>query len=422
MTVTWKSLGRGVDHGPVDRMKRALGKGRERAHLLDLVAVELDAERLAARGREDVEEAAADGELAALLSPLDPLVACKREVLREAFETGLAADGELERLGPGCGRWHSLGKRGRGRGDEASGSEHVQRTGALADEVGRRLEPGAPADAAAREQRNVLGADEPAGRLGEVARVGVLRQQHDEAVLEVLVQRRQQERQHRLGDTRARRQGSRERLQALEREQLPDERVEYRTVQTSGRNAGSGSRIVTSGQSAVAMPGAASSDTPVCEPRSWLPVSERNPEPMTKAQRDALAAELADLEGPRRAEVVEAIATARGYGDLSENFAYHDAKNEQGLLERRIAILRDRVENAVIVEQAADGVVGVGSVVEVEDESGGRFEVEISSVAGGVSSDSPLGAALIGAKVGDAVAVQAPKGPWTAKVISVRKG
>ena len=152
------------------------------------------------------------------------------------------------------------------------------------------------------------------------------------------------------------------------------------------------------------------------------PVSERNPEPMTEAQRDALAAELAELEGPRRAEVVEAIATARGYGDLSENFAYHDAKNEQGLLERRIAILRDRVENAVIVEQAADGVVGVGSVVEVEDESGGRFEVEISSVAGGVSSDSPLGAALIGAKIGDSVAVQAPKGPWTAKVISVRTG
>lgn len=151
-------------------------------------------------------------------------------------------------------------------------------------------------------------------------------------------------------------------------------------------------------------------------------VSERNPEPMTKAQRDALAAELAELEGPRRAEAVEAIATARGYGDLSENFAYHDAKNEQGLLERRIAILRDRVENAVIVEQAADGVVGVGSVVEVEDESGGRFEVEISSVAGGVSSDSPLGAALIGAKIGDSVAVQAPKGPWTAKVISVRTG
>ena len=147
-------------------------------------------------------------------------------------------------------------------------------------------------------------------------------------------------------------------------------------------------------------------------------VSDRAPESMTAAQRDALAAELAELEGPKRAEIVEAIATARGFGDLSENFAYHDAKNEQGLLERRIAILRHRVENAVIVEQAQDGVVGVGSVVEVEDESGGRFEVEISSV-GGVSTDSPLGGALLGAKVGDEVVVAAPQGEWRAKVVSV---
>jgi transcription elongation factor GreA len=148
-------------------------------------------------------------------------------------------------------------------------------------------------------------------------------------------------------------------------------------------------------------------------------VSERAGESMTVAQRDALAAELAELEGPRRAEMVEAIATARGFGDLSENFAYHDAKNEQGLLERRITILRSRIENAVIVEHAAEGVVGVGSVVEVEDEQGGRFEVEISSV-GGVSTDSPLGSALVGAKVGDSVDVQAPKGSWKARVVSVR--
>lgn len=141
---------------------------------------------------------------------------------------------------------------------------------------------------------------------------------------------------------------------------------------------------------------------------------------MTAAQRDALAAELAELEGPGRAELVEAIATARGFGDLSENFAYHDAKNEQGLLERRIAILRHRVEKAVVVEQAADGVVGAGSVVEVEDESGARFEVEISSVSGGISTDSPLGSALIGAKVGDSVKVEAPKGAWSARVVSVR--
>jgi transcription elongation factor GreA len=148
-------------------------------------------------------------------------------------------------------------------------------------------------------------------------------------------------------------------------------------------------------------------------------VSERTAESMTVAQRDALAAELAELEGPKRAQMVEAIATARGFGDLSENFAYHDAKNEQGLLERRITILRRRIENAVIVEHAAGGVVGVGSVVEVEDEQGGRFEVEISSV-GGVSTDSPLGAALIGAKVGDTVDVRAPKVSWKARVVSVR--
>ncbi len=140
---------------------------------------------------------------------------------------------------------------------------------------------------------------------------------------------------------------------------------------------------------------------------------------MTQAQHDALAAELAELEGPRRVAVVEAIATARGFGDLSENFAYHDAKNEQGLLERRITIMRARLESAVVVEQTRDGIVGVGSVVEVADEAGEVMEVEISSV-GGVSPDSPLGAALVGAKVGDTVEVQAPRGSWQARVVSVR--
>jgi transcription elongation factor GreA len=150
-------------------------------------------------------------------------------------------------------------------------------------------------------------------------------------------------------------------------------------------------------------------------------MSERTPEEMTAAQRDALAAELAELEGPRRVAAVEAIATARAFGDLSENFAYHDAKNEQGLLERRISILRARLDGAVVVEQADDGIVGVGSIVEVEDEAGERLEVEISSV-GGVSPDSPLGGALIGARPGEVVEVAAPRGPWQARVVSVRRG
>ena len=150
-------------------------------------------------------------------------------------------------------------------------------------------------------------------------------------------------------------------------------------------------------------------------------MTERLSEEMTAAQRDALAAELAELEGPRRAEVVEAIATARAFGDLSENFAYHDAKNEQGLLERRIAILRARLHGAVIVEGADDGVVRVGSVVEIEDDAGERMQVEISSV-GGVSPESPLGAALLGARVDDVVEVSAPRGAWHARVVSVRRG
>jgi transcription elongation factor GreA len=144
------------------------------------------------------------------------------------------------------------------------------------------------------------------------------------------------------------------------------------------------------------------------------------PEPLTVAQKAQLEAELAELEGPRRSAAVEAIKTARGFGDLSENFEYHAAKNEQGLLERRIRVLRDRLSRAVLVDEdaAADGAVGIGSKVELEDEHGGRLDVEISSV-GGVSPDSPLGRALLGATVGDEVEVDAPSGRWRARILFV---
>ena len=145
------------------------------------------------------------------------------------------------------------------------------------------------------------------------------------------------------------------------------------------------------------------------------------PEPLTRAQKDELEAELAHLEGPRRAEVVDAIATARGFGDLSENFEYHAAKNEQGLLERRITLLRDRLDRAVLVDEdaaTASETVGIGSRVELEDERGERLEVEISSV-GGVSPDSPVGRALLGAKAGDEVEIAAPSGSWRARVVSI---
>ena len=144
------------------------------------------------------------------------------------------------------------------------------------------------------------------------------------------------------------------------------------------------------------------------------------PEPLTRSQKEQLVTELAELEGPRRAAAVDAIKTARGFGDLSENFEYHAAKNEQGLLERRIAVLRDRLQRAVLVDEEAvdSGAVGVGSKVGLEDERGAWMEVEISSV-GGVSPDSPLGRSLMGAKAGDEVEVAAPSGTWRARVVSI---
>jgi transcription elongation factor GreA len=144
-------------------------------------------------------------------------------------------------------------------------------------------------------------------------------------------------------------------------------------------------------------------------------------EHLTQAQKEQLEAQLAELEGPRRTEVVQAIATARAFGDLSENFEYHAAKNEQGLLERQITILRDRLDRAQVIDEsaaAASGVVGVGSHVQIEMDDGEKMDVEISSV-GGVSPDSPLGTALLGAKVGDKVTVKAPKGSWTARVVTI---
>ena len=140
---------------------------------------------------------------------------------------------------------------------------------------------------------------------------------------------------------------------------------------------------------------------------------------MTQAQKAQLETELAELEGPRRAAAVEAIKVARGFGDLSENFEYHAAKNEQGLLERRIRVLRDRLNRAVLVDEQAGGDrIGVGSTVELEDEQGARMEVEISSV-GGVSPESPVGRALMGAKAGDEVEIDAPSGAWRARIVSV---
>jgi transcription elongation factor GreA len=152
-------------------------------------------------------------------------------------------------------------------------------------------------------------------------------------------------------------------------------------------------------------------------------MAEERGEQLTRAQREQLEAELAELEGPRRRAIVEAIATARGHGDLSENFEYHAAKNEQGLLERRISILRSRLQHAEVIDEAeaaASGVVTVGATVDLERDDGELMTVEISSV-GGVSPESPVGRALVGRAEGDEVEIEAPRGAWRARIVSIRR-
>lgn len=143
-------------------------------------------------------------------------------------------------------------------------------------------------------------------------------------------------------------------------------------------------------------------------------------ERLTEKQAAALREELAELEGPRRENIVAAIKTAREFGDLSENFEYHAAKNEQGLLEARIRTLRHRLDHAEIVAEAGADEVGIGSVVEIEG-NGRTMSVEVSAVggAGTVSPTSPLGVALLGCKIGDVVDVQAPKGSWQATIMKI---
>ncbi len=217
-------------------MERTLREGGERADRLDLVAEELDADRLAAGRGEDVDDAAADGELAAVVDALDACVPGERERLGERLDADLGAGAELDLDGTRGGRRHRLGERARGRADEAAPREHVERPRALAGEVRRRLEARVPAHAAARQVADDVVAEEPGGRLGRVPRVRVLGEEADEPAAELLVQRREHERQRRLGHADARRHRVGELAEALVVDELLDEGVEYRTVHDDRRN------------------------------------------------------------------------------------------------------------------------------------------------------------------------------------------
>jgi transcription elongation factor GreA len=140
---------------------------------------------------------------------------------------------------------------------------------------------------------------------------------------------------------------------------------------------------------------------------------------LTPEGLERLQAELEELTTTKRREVAERIKDAREYGDISENSEYDDAKNEQAMLEARIANIEERLRSATVVkaEDLTNDVVQVGSLVNVKDQDSGKSDqfsivgsTEANPAEKKLSNESPVGRALLGRSKGDTVQVQLPNG------------
>ena len=140
-----------------------------------------------------------------------------------------------------------------------------------------------------------------------------------------------------------------------------------------------------------------------------------------------LKAELDELTTRRRREVAQRIREAREFGDISENAEYDDAKNEQAMLEARIALLEDKLRSATVIDASniSSDVVGVGSVVHVKDEAGKSTKytivgsAEASPAEMKLSNESPVGKALLGRKRGEEITISTPKGERHLKITKI---
>ena len=151
---------------------------------------------------------------------------------------------------------------------------------------------------------------------------------------------------------------------------------------------------------------------------------------MTQEGFDKLQEELHQLRTTGRAEVSEKIRIARGFGDLSENSEYDEAKNEQGKLYSRIAEVENILANYVVIEEheTDPNSVRLGSKVKVLDlefEEEESYQVvgsqEADPMNGRISEDSPFGKALLGNAVGDEVQVEAPAGVLRYRILEIQK-
>lgn len=149
---------------------------------------------------------------------------------------------------------------------------------------------------------------------------------------------------------------------------------------------------------------------------------------LTPEGRSKLEAELENLRTVRRAQVAERIHSAKEEGDIMENSAYDEAKNEQAFVEGRIMTIEQMLKNAVMIDaiRASDSV-GIGSVVTVVERGSREDEVyqivgsaEADPTKGRISNESPVGRALLGQQVGKEVQVKTPNGVRYLKVTEIK--
>lgn len=144
---------------------------------------------------------------------------------------------------------------------------------------------------------------------------------------------------------------------------------------------------------------------------------------ITEVGKKELEAELEELKG-RRGEIADKIAEARDYGDLSENADYDTAREDQALVETRIAEIEDILANAQIIKAKSGSKISVGSTVELKvDGKSVTYTlvgpVEADPLEGKISNESPIGEALMGKTVGESVTITTPKGSIAYEIVKI---
>ena len=147
---------------------------------------------------------------------------------------------------------------------------------------------------------------------------------------------------------------------------------------------------------------------------------------ITKEKKEELEIELAELQGPKRKEIIAALEYAKSLGDLSENAEYHQAREEQGKLEERIKRIEQILNSSEVVSNTSGDIVGIGSKVTVQKEGSSDKKVyqidgseEADMVQGKISNRSPFGEALFGKKKNESISFQTPNGQVFYKIIDV---